>query len=425
MSFIPRTKKIALVDCNSFYVSCERLFNPRIRKKPVVVLSNNDGCVVALSKEAKQLGIKMCEPWFKIEKLFLKKGGVAFSSNYELYADVSSRVMQTLEYLSPKVEVYSIDEAFLDLSGLQEYEKFGYQCKETIDRWIGVPVCVGIGPTKTLAKVANYGAKHYPATNGVVDLTNKNRREKLMALMPVREVWGVGSRINRKLNSLGIETALELAKIDTKLIKRKFSSVLERTVMELQGYPCIALEQQPKTKKQIVVSRTFSRKVNDLDSINEAVSDYASRACEKLRREDQYCKMVSVFMRTNYFRKQDRQYHGFKSCKLFAPTNDTRDILNATRNLTKQIFKADINFIKAGVMLSDFYDEGIYQGDLFRSADRRINSKELMTTIDMINNSGIGRVAFASQGIKKTWSMRRQLRSPRYLTNWEEIPIVQ
>lgn len=415
----------ALVDCNSFYASCERIFRPDIKQKPVVVLSNNDGCVVALSKEAKQLGIKMCEPWFKIEKLFLKKGGVAFSSNYELYADVSSRVMQTLEYLSPKVEVYSIDEAFLDLSGLQEYEKFGYQCKETIDRWIGVPVCVGIGPTKTLAKVANYGAKHYPATNGVVDLTNKNRREKLMALMPVREVWGVGSRINRKLNSLGIETALELAKIDTKLIKRKFSSVLERTVMELQGYPCIALEQQPKTKKQIVVSRTFSRKVNDLDSLNEAVSDYASRACEKLRREDQYCKMVSVFMRTNYFRKQDRQYHGFKSCKLFAPTNDTRDILNATRNLTKQIFKADINFIKAGVMLSDFYDEGIYQGDLFRSADRRINSKELMTTIDMINNSGIGRVAFASQGIKKTWSMRRQLRSPRYLTNWEEIPIVQ
>ena len=415
----------ALVDCNSFYASCERIFRPDIKQKPVVVLSNNDGCVVALSKEAKQLGIKMCEPWFKIEKLFLKKGGVAFSSNYELYADVSSRVMQTLEYLSPKVEVYSIDEAFLDLSGLQEYEKFGYQCKETIDRWIGVPVCVGIGPTKTLAKVANYGAKHYPATNGVVDLTNKNRREKLMALMPVREVWGVGSRINRKLNSLGIETALELAKIDTKLIKRKFSSVLERTVMELQGYPCIALEQQPKTKKQIVVSRTFSRKVNDLDSINEAVSDYASRACEKLRREDQYCKMVSVFMRTNYFRKQDRQYHGFKSCKLFAPTNDTRDILNATRNLTKQIFKADINFIKAGVMLSDFYDEGIYQGDLFRSTDRRINSKELMTTIDMINNSGIGRVAFASQGIKKTWSMRRQLRSPRYLTNWEEIPIVQ
>ena len=225
----------------------------------------------------------------------MQKGGVAFSSNYELYADVSSRVMQTLEHLSPKVEVYSIDEAFLDLTGLRNYEEFGYQCRETIDRWVGVPVCVGIGPTKTLAKAANYGAKHYPATNGVVDLTNENRRKRLMALMPVREIWGVGSRINRKLKGLGIETALDLAEVDTKLIKRKFSSVLERTVMELKGYPCIGLEQQPKTKKQIVVSRTFSKKVNDINSISEAVSDYASRACEKLRREDQYCKMISVF----------------------------------------------------------------------------------------------------------------------------------
>ena len=415
----------ALVDCNSFYASCERIFRPDIKKRPVVVLSNNDGCVVALSKEAKQLGIKMCEPWFKIEKSFLKRGGVAFSSNYELYADVSSRVMQTLEYLSPNVEIYSIDEAFLDLTGVRDLEQFGYQCRTTINRWVGVPVCVGIGPTKTLAKVANYGAKHYPATEGVVDLSDIKRRKKLMSLMPVREVWGVGSRINRKLHTLGIETALELAEMDIKLIKRKFSSVLERTVMELQGYPCIGLEQQPKTKKQIVVSRTFSRKVNDLDSINEAVSDYAARACAKLRRENQYCKMVSVFMRTNYFRKQDRQYHGFKSYRLFSPTNDTRDILNATRQLTKQIFQTNINFIKAGVMLSDFYDEGVYQGDLFRTIDKRINSEELMTTIDKINTSGIGKVTFASQGIKKSWSMRRLLKSPRYLTNWEEMPVVK
>ena len=415
----------ALVDCNSFYASCERIFRPDIKKRPVVVLSNNDGCVVALSKEAKQLGIKMCEPWFKIEKSFLKRGGVAFSSNYELYADVSSRVMQTLEYLSPNVEIYSIDEAFLDLTGIRDLEQFGHQCRTTINRWVGVPVCVGIGPTKTLAKVANYGAKHYPATEGVVDLSDIKRRKKLMSLMPVREVWGVGSRINRKLHTLGIETALELAEMDIKLIKRKFSSVLERTVMELHGYPCIGLEQQPKTKKQIVVSRTFSRKVNDLDSINEAVSDYAARACAKLRRENQYCKMVSVFMRTNYFRKQDRQYHGFKSYRLFSPTNDTRDILNATRQLTKQIFQTNINFIKAGVMLSDFYDEGVYQGDLFRTIDKRINSEELMTTIDKINTSGIGKVTFASQGIKKSWSMRRLLKSPRYLTNWEEMPVVK
>jgi DNA polymerase V len=243
--------------------------------------------------------------------------------------------------------------------------------------------------------------------------------------MPVREVWGVGSRINKKLNSLGIETALELAEIDTKLIKRKFSSVLERTVMELKGYPCIGLEHQPKTKKQIVVSRTFGKKVNDVSSINEAVSDYASRACEKLRRENQYCKMVSVFMRTNYFRKQDRQYNGFQSYKLFSPTNDTRDILNATRYLTEKLFKKDINFIKAGVMLSDFYDEGIYQGDLFRVFNGREDSKKLMTTIDKINSSGIGKITFASQGIKKSWSMKRLLKSPRYLTSWEEMPVVK
>ena len=415
----------ALVDCNSFYASCERIFRPDIKRKPVVVLSNNDGCVVALSKEAKQLGIKMCEHWFKIKKPFLQKGGVAFSSNYELYADISSRVMQTLEYLSPKVEVYSIDEAFLDLTGLRNHEEFGHQCRRTIDQWVGVPVCVGIGPTKTLAKAANYGAKHYPATNGVVSLLDVRRRNKLLSLMPVREVWGVGSRINKKLNSLGIETALELAEIDTKLIKRKFSSVLERTVMELKGYPCIGLEHQPKTKKQIVVSRTFGKKVNDVSSINEAVSDYASRACEKLRRENQYCKMVSVFMRTNYFRKQDRQYNGFQSYKLFSPTNDTRDILNATRYLTEKLFKKDINFIKAGVMLSDFYDEGIYQGDLFRVFNGREDSKKLMTTIDKINSSGIGKITFASQGIKKSWSMKRLLKSPRYLTSWEEMPVVK
>ena len=415
----------ALVDCNSFYASCERVFRPDIKKSPVVVLSNNDGCVVALSKEAKQLGIKMCEPWFKIEKSFTKQGGIAFSSNYELYANISSRVMQTLEHLSPKVEVYSIDEAFLDLTGLKNLEQFGYQCRETIDRWVGIPVCVGIGPTKTLAKVANYGAKHYPETNGVVDIMDEKRRRKLMSLMPVREVWGVGSRINRKLNDMGIETALELAEMDTKLIKRKFSSVLERTVMELKGYSCIGLEQQPKTKKQIVVSRTFSKKVRDLEFMNEAVSDYASRACEKLRKENQYCKMISIFMRTNYFRKQDKQYHGFRSCQLFAPTNDTRDVLNAARQLTRQVFRENTNFVKAGVMLSDFYDEGVYQGDLFKSIDRRINSKELMTTIDKVNASGIGKITFASQGIKKSWSMRRLLKSPRYLTNWEEIPIVR
>ena len=349
----------ALVDCNSFYASCERIFRPDIKNKPVVVLSNNDGCVVALSKEAKEVGIKMCEPWFKIKDSFTKKGGVVFSSNYELYADISSRVMMTLEHLAPKIEIYSIDEAFLDLSGVDNCEnldQFGRQCKDTVQQWVGMPVCVGIAPTKTLAKIAQYGAKKYPGTAGVVDLSDQHRQKRLMALVPVGEVWGVGRKINQKLAAMGVVTALQLSEMDIKLIKKRFSSVLGRTVMELKGYSCIGFDEQPATKKQIIVSRTFSKRVKDLNSIQEAVSDYAVRASEKLRRENQYCKMVSVFMRTNYFRKQDKQYSGMLSCKLNTPTNDTRDILHAAKLLSQRIYKKDLNFIKAGVLLSDFYD---------------------------------------------------------------------
>ena len=328
----------ALVDCNSFYASCERVFRPDLKDRPIVVLSNNDGCVVALSKEAKNVGIKMCEPWFKIKDSFTRQGGVAFSSNYELYADISARVMQTLEYSAPRIEIYSIDEAFLDLNGVSsctELEQFGRECQEKVKCWTGMPVRVGIGPTKTLAKAASYGAKKYLATGGVVDLSKRERQRKLMSIMPIEEIWGVGSRLKRHLNKMGITTALELADTDTKLIRRRFSIVLERTVMELKGYPCIGLEEHPSTKKEIVVSRTFGKKVTTLESINEAVSDYAARAAEKLRRENQYCRVVSVFARTNPFRLQDQQYSNILSCKLNLPSNDTRDILHATKMLSR------------------------------------------------------------------------------------------
>ena len=406
----------ALVDCNSFYASCERIFRPDLKAIPIVVLSNNDGCVVALSKEAKKIGIKMCEPWIKIKDNFTKNGGIAFSSNYELYADISSRVMQILEQLSPKIEIYSIDEAFLDLTGIEkctELESFGRQCQETILQWVGMPVSVGIGPTKTLAKVAQYGAKKYHKTNGVVDLSDKKRQIKLMSLMPVGEVWGVGKRINKKLNTMGIFTALELANMDIKFIKNNFSSVLGRTLMELKGYSCIGLDENPAIKKQIIVSRTFGHRVTDLDSINEAVSNYAVRAAEKLRKENQYCKMISVFIRTNYFRKQDKQYNGMLSYKLGSPTNDTRDIVSASKSLAKNIFRNNYNFIKAGVLLSDFYDEGVRQSDFFIPHKEKIGAKKLMQTIDRINLSGIGRVSFAAQGLKQSWSMKRELKSFR------------
>ena len=417
----------ALVDCNSFYASCERVFRPDLKDRPIVVLSNNDGCVVALSKEAKNVGIKMCEPWFKIKDSFTRQGGVAFSSNYELYADISARVMQTLEYSAPRIEIYSIDEAFLDLNGVSsctELEQFGRECQEKVKCWTGMPVRVGIGPTKTLAKAASYGAKKYLATGGVVDLSKKERQRKLMSIMPIEETWGVGSRLKRHLNKMGITTALELADTDTKLIRRRFSIVLERTVMELKGYPCIGLEEHPSTKKEIVVSRTFGKKVTTLESINEAVSDYAARAAEKLRRENQYCRVVSVFARTNPFRLQDQQYSNILSCKLNLPTNDTRDILHATKMLSRKVYKSGYNFIKAGVMLSDFYDKGGYQSDFFIPDSRRPKSEKLMKTIDKINATGENRVTFAAQGVRKPWSMQRHFQSPKYTTNWDELLVV-
>ena len=382
----------ALVDCNSFYASCERVFRPDLKDKPIVVLSNNDGCVVALSKEAKNVGIKMCEPWFKIKDSFTRQGGVAFSSNYELYADISARVMQTLEHSAPRIEIYSIDEAFLDLSGISfctGLEQFGRECQEKIKRWTGMPVRVGIGPTKTLAKAASYGAKKYVATGGVVDLSKKERQRKLMSIMPIEEIWGVGSRLKQHLNKMGIKTALELADTDTKLIRRRFSIVLERTVMELRGYPCIGLEEHPSTKKEIVVSRTFGKKVTTLELINEAVSDYAARAAEKLRREN------------------------------------PRDILHATKMLSRRVYKKGYNFIKAGVMLSDFYDKGVYQADFFIPNSRRPKSEKLMKTIDKINASGASKITFAAQGIRKPWSMQRYFQSPKYTTNWDDLLVVR
>ncbi|MFL2775825.1 MAG: translesion error-prone DNA polymerase V subunit UmuC [Gammaproteobacteria bacterium] len=414
----------ALVDCNSFYASCERVFRPDLKNKPVVVLSNNDGCVVALSKEAKSLGIKMCDPWFKIEKEYKQKGGIAFSSNYELYADISSRIMDILEQLSPRVEIYSIDEAFLDLSGVSnclDLDIFGKDCLDTIKKWTGMPVRVGIGPTKTLAKVASYGAKKYPQTNGVVDLSSKDRQIKLMKLMPVEEVWGVGRKIHRHLNSIGIKNAYELSQLDLNFIRSKFNIVLAKTVRELRGEVCINLEEEAPTKKQIVVSRTFNSRVTNLKMLHEAVSDYAARASVKLRRENQACKVLSVFIRTNPFRKQDIQHREIVSVPFILPTNDSRDLIKAAKQGMDRVYREDFQYNKAGIMLSDFYDEGVSQLDLFNTQERKELDKKLMQTIDKINRTSLGPITFLAQGIKKEWSMKREMQSPRYTTSWNDL----
>ena len=418
----------ALVDCNNFYASCEKLFRPDLKDTPVVVLSNNDGCVVARSREAKLLGIKMGVPVFQIKAEMQRHGILAFSSNYALYADLSSRVMRTLEEMAPRVEVYSIDEAFLDLTGIESaisLVEFGQQVRERIGHWIGITVCVGIAPTKTLAKLANHAAKKYPATQGVVDLTNPDRQRRLLALVPVDDVWGVGKRLSKRLNALGITTALDLANASPRAIRDQFSVVLERTVRELNGESCIELEEIPPTKKQIVCSRSFGVKVTQFELLREAVCEYATRATEKLRKEQQQAKVLTVFIRTSPFKDNEPQYSNSASGELLIPSCDTRDFIELANHLLKRIWKDGFRYAKAGVMLSDFYDPGMFQPGLFDDISTRSNSQQLMSVLDTINQSGAGKVFFAGQGTKKDWSMKREHLSPAYTTRWDQLPRVK
>ncbi len=419
----------ALVDCNNFYASCEKLFRPDLKDTPVVVLSNNDGCVVARSREAKLLGIKMGVPVFQIKAEMQRHGILAFSSNYALYADLSSRVMRTLEEMAPRVEVYSIDEAFLDLTGIESaisLVEFGQQVRERIGHWIGITVCVGIAPTKTLAKLANHAAKKYPATQGVVDLTNPDRQRRLLALVPVDDVWGVGRRLSTRLNALGITTALDLANASPRAIRDQFSVVLERTVRELNGESCIELEEIPPTKKQIVCSRSFGVKVTHYELLREAVCEYATRATEKLRKEQQQAKVLTVFIRTSPFKDNEPQYSNSASGELLIPSCDTRDFIELANHLLKRIWKDGFRYAKAGVMLSDFYDPGMFQPGIFDDVSTRSNnSQQLMSVLDSINQSGAGKVFFAGQGTKKDWSMKREHLSPAYTTRWDQLPRVK
>jgi DNA polymerase V len=414
----------ALVDCNNFYASCEKLFRPDLANTPVVVLSNNDGCVVARSKEAKALGIKMGVPIFKIDAQIRQHGIQVFSSNYSLYADMSDRVMRTLEDMTPKVEIYSIDEAFLDITGIQPVISlldFGRQVKNTIDRWIGITVCVGMAPTKTLAKLANHAAKKYPATQGVVDLTNRSRQRKLLSITPVEDIWGVGRRLSARLQAMGIHTALDLADTSAKSIRQHFSVVLERTVRELNGESCMALEQIPATKKQIICSRSFGARVTSRVQMRQAVCEHVARAAEKLRKERQQAKLLSVFIRTSAYQKNSPQYSNALSAELNRPSDDTRDLIQLAMRLLDQLWRDGYDYAKAGVVLSDFYDIGTYQAGLFDKPSAYSNSRQLMQVMDRINHSGRAKVFFARQGIEKSWTMKREHLSPAYTTRWNGL----
>ncbi len=414
----------ALADVNSFYASCETVFRPDLKGRPVVVLSNNDGCVIARSTEAKKLGIKMGDPFFKMRDLFERHKIVTFSSNYALYADMSSRVMTVLEEMSPAVEVYSIDEAFMNLQGVsncQNLEEFGREVRAKVLRWTGLTVGVGIAPTKTLAKLANHAAKKWTKTGGVVDLSLLARQRKLMALVEVGDVWGVGRRISKKLNDMGIKTALQLADTPTPLIRKHFNIVLERTVRELRGEPCLELEEFAPTKQQIVCSRSFGDRVSEYDLMREAICSHAVRAAEKLRGEHQYCRHISTFVKTSPFAMNELYYGKTAGTKLQIPTQDSRDIVAAATQCLDAIWQDGHRFQKCGVMLGDFYSQGVAQLGLFDEYKPRTNSEQLMAVLDGINHSGKGRVWFAGQGIQKSWEMKRQMLSPAYTTRFSDL----
>ena len=414
----------ALADVNSFYASCETVFRPDLKGRPVVVLSNNDGCVIARNREAKKAGIVMGAPFFKMRDLFERHNIVTFSSNYALYADMSSRVMTVLEEMSPAVEVYSIDEAFMNLQGVsncQNLEDFGREVRAKVFLWTGLTVGVGIGPTKTLAKLANHAAPTWTKTGGVVDLSPLIRPRKLMAVVDVSEVWGVGRRIAKKLNAMGINTALQLADAPTPLIRKHFSIVLERTVRELRGEPCFELEEFAPTKQQIVCSRSFGDRVTEYDLMREAICSHAMRAAEKLRGERQFCRHISAFIKTSPFAVNEVYYGKTAGTKIQIPTQDSRDIVAAATKCLDAIWQEGHRFQKCGVMLGDFYSQGVAQLGLFDEYKPRSNSEQLMAVLDGINHSGKGRVWFAGQGIQKSWEMKRQMLSPAYTTRFSDL----
>ena len=415
----------ALIDCNSFYASCEKIFRPDLKHRPIVVLSNNDGCVIARSPEAKKMGISMTQPWYQVKDQYLSKGGVVFSSNYEFYADISNRVMNVLSDLCPEIDIYSIDEAFLDLRTFRkniDLVNFAYDCKKRIKDWIGVPVSIGIAPTKTLAKLANKVAKDDPRFDGVVILSEPRVIRHFLKSMPIEKIWGIGRKLTAKLENIDIKTAYDLSQVDSRLIGDNFNVVLERTVRELKGQSCITLHDFMEPKKQIMVSRSFGKSIRSKSILSEAISFHASRAAEKLRYEKQKCRLITAFIRSNRFNTRVRQIYAAKSFELVHPTDDTRIIIKNANRILDQIFADGYQYAKAGVLLSDFTNRYCYQMSLFdKKRDEKMASK-LMQTVDYINLMEIAKIGFGNQGYRNTWRMKREIKSKRYTTKIEEIP---
>jgi len=420
-------QQLALVDCNNFYVSCERLFRPDLRTTPVVVLSNNDGCVVSRSNEAKAIGVRMGQPWFECKALAEEHGILALSSNYALYADLSNRVMNVLSTYSPRTEVYSIDECFVDLTGTLKLREVSYQMREQVMQWTGIPVCVGIGPTKTLAKLSNFVAKRHPRSKGVFnynDLTEA-QQTKLLSQITVDKVWGVGRKLTKRLGEHGIQTVQDLRVAHTPTLRSEFGVVIEKTQRELQGIACIDLQEVVPNKQQIISSRSFGSMVQDVDVLKDAMSTFVANACAKLRAQDSHAAVIQVFLHTNRFRKDLPQYMPSLAIPLPMPTNDSLAVNKWACHLIDLMFKPEYQYKKAGVVLSEISLTSHIQGDLLALETEIENNSRLMTAIDQLNTRfGRGAVKISTQGAHKGWQMKQERKSPCYTTNWHELPTV-
>ena len=415
----------ALVDCNNFYASCERVFNPRLEGKPVVVLSNNDGIVVARSNEAKALGIAMGVPEFQIRRLIRAHDVQVFSSNYVLYGDMSQRVMETLGQFTPNLEIYSIDEAFLSLSGFtsRDLTEYGREIRATVKRWTGIPVSVGIAETKTLAKVAARVAKRSKNAAGVFNLATSQDRNALLAEIPVEDVWGIGANWARLLKRHGIATALALREADVHWVRGTMGVVGERLVRELNGVSCLPLEDCPPPKQGITVSRSFGRPVTSLSEMREAIAAYTARAAEKLPGERLAATVLTVFLTTNSF-KDEPQYSNAATIKLPVATGNTSDLLRYALPGVEQIYRDGYRYKKAGVMLTGLVPACQVQGDLFDRQDRE-RVQQLMRALDGLNDRmGAGTLRYAAEGQRQQWQTKFEHRSPAYTTNWTDLPVV-
>ncbi|OVE81757.1 hypothetical protein BVY03_02760 [bacterium K02(2017)] len=414
----------ALIDCNNFYASCERLFAPRLLNRPIVVLSNNDGCIVARSNEAKALGLGMGVPFFKHRNVIESNNVAVFSSNYPLYADMSKRVMQTLELFSPQIEIYSIDEAFLKLNGTPEnLNLFGHKIKETVYKWTGIPVSIGIAKTKTLAKLANKLAKKLNHFNHVFDFSSLTNPDHYLKKFPVGDLWGVGSRYQKLLISKGIHTAYDLKYADPYLIKKYMTIQGKRMVLELNNTSCFELEEAPPTKKGIICSRSFAKAIIKQEKIKQALAGYVARATEKLRKQKSVTAYVSIFLRTSPFK--GGFYSNSNGLKLNAPTNYTPRLIQVALYLLEAIFRKGLYYQKAGVMFSDISPMNQKQQSLFNYPQNHSKQDKLMQTIDKINKTwGNTSLRFGAEGVDKRWKMAQENLSPRYTTSWKELPLI-